>query len=148
MIQHKHNRAIAGRIIVQPTKPAQTFSTQMQSPSFRRRILDAAKRGAAALTYWTMPLMLIIPSESSMPSLLPWLTNQVMSGSKPSSRSFAMAVAMSVSLTSPTSFIHSCWLAMAATSAPTLGRLGLSGAIRKIRNFAPHNSDLAPRERR
>lgn len=38
MIQHKHNRAIAGRIIVQPTKPAQTFSTQMQSPSLWRII--------------------------------------------------------------------------------------------------------------
>lgn len=60
MIQHKHNRAIAGRIVVQATKPTQTFSTQMQSPSFRRKILDAAKRDFRAY------LTLIRPKVSSV----------------------------------------------------------------------------------
>ena len=71
MIQHKHNRAIAGRIIVQPTKPAQTFSTQMQSPSFRRRILDAAKRdGSLHELYWH------IEFRSPVSLLPPWLKAQ------------------------------------------------------------------------
>lgn len=53
MIQHKHNRAIAGRIVIQQTAPAPTFSTQMQSPSFRRRILDAARRdGSLHELFW------------------------------------------------------------------------------------------------
>ncbi len=49
----KTNRSIAGRIVVQATKPAQTFSTQMQSPSFRRKILDAARRdGSLHELFW------------------------------------------------------------------------------------------------
>lgn len=61
------SRGIAGRIVIQQTKPAQTFSTQMQSPSFRRRILDAAKRdGSLHTLYWHIesraPASLLPPS--------------------------------------------------------------------------------------
>ncbi len=67
----KTNRAIAGRIVVQATKPAQTFSTQMQSPSFRRRILDAAKRdGSLHTLYWH------IEFRSPVSLLPPWLKAQ------------------------------------------------------------------------
>ena len=64
-------KAIAGRIVVQATKPAQTFSTQMQSPSFRRRILDAAKRdGSLHTLYWH------IEFRSPVSLLPPWLKAQ------------------------------------------------------------------------
>lgn len=47
------NRGIAGRIIVQQTKPTPTYSTSMQSASFKRKILDAAARdGSLHELYW------------------------------------------------------------------------------------------------
>lgn len=71
MIQTHKQKAIAGRIVVQATKPAQTFSTQMQSPSFRRRILDAAKRDNTLHTlYWH------IEFRSPVSLLPPWLKAQ------------------------------------------------------------------------
>jgi len=47
------NRGIAGRIVIQQTKPEPTLSTQMQSSSFKRKILDAAARdGSLHELYW------------------------------------------------------------------------------------------------
>lgn len=65
------SRGIAGRIVVQATKPAQTFSAQMQSASFRRKILDAAKRdGSLHTLYWH------IEFRAPVSLLPPWLKAQ------------------------------------------------------------------------
>ena len=63
-----HNRGIAGRIVVQATKPAPTLSTQMQAPSFKRKVLDAARRdGSLHELYW------MIEFRAPVRTLPPWL---------------------------------------------------------------------------
>lgn len=63
-------KAIAGRIVIQQTAPAPTVSTQMQSTSFRRRILDAAKRdGSLHELYWMIEFR--APVRTLPPSIRP-----------------------------------------------------------------------------
>lgn len=71
MIQpQQRSRGIAGRIVIQQTKPEPTFSTQMQAPSFRRKILDAAKRdGSLHELYWMIEFR--APVRTLPPSIKP-----------------------------------------------------------------------------
>lgn len=63
-------KAIAGRIVIQQTAPAPTVSTQMQSASFRRKILDAAKRdGSLHELYWMIEFR--APVRTLPPSIRP-----------------------------------------------------------------------------
>ena len=63
-------RGIAGRIVIQRTQPAPTFSTQMQAPSFRRKILDAARRdGSLHELYWMIEFR--APVRTLPPSIRP-----------------------------------------------------------------------------
>ena len=65
------SRGIAGRIVIERTQPAPTVSTQMQAPSFRRKILDAAKRdGSLHELYWHVEF------RSPVSLLPPWLKAQ------------------------------------------------------------------------
>ncbi len=65
-----HSRAIAGRIVIHQAKPAPTVSTQMQSASFRRKILDAAKRdGSLHELYWMIEFR--APVRTLPPSIKP-----------------------------------------------------------------------------
>lgn len=64
------NRAIAGKIIIHQTKPAPALSTQMQSASFRRKILDAATRdGSLHELYWMIEFR--APVRTLPPSIKP-----------------------------------------------------------------------------
>lgn len=67
---HTNNRGIAGRIVIQQTKPEPTFSTQMQSSSFKRKILDAATRdGSLHELYWMIEFR--APVRTLPPSIRP-----------------------------------------------------------------------------